>query len=343
MLVNGPSDSCPALGSAPRLILLDRKNCSKTNYNSASYRLLHRGIPVGTILALVLAAISSVFASEGAASPPSQSVSDPAARLRAVLLGSSGQRIICPGCPVEAALRVDATSGEATEILLPYERVNALAAFPSGAATSSEKGKRSQLRVLSAESLAPLGRVEIPGNGQRGVVSPDGYTVYVLSQRPDRGQDSGSETGLWSLLAVDLGTSSVASSYPLVGAAYDLVLRADGGKIFVGVEDKILTFTTSPLTASWFYRSPGKNLRLAVRPRVGEIYSLRGSELAIFPPEPRKQENGGGTDGGDDATRVLKPPTNVNRFGFSPDGRFAVGWTRLDRRSQGPGPRTHRL
>ena len=50
MLVNGPSDSCPALGSAPRLILLDRKNCSKTNYHSASYRLLHRGISKGPAL-----------------------------------------------------------------------------------------------------------------------------------------------------------------------------------------------------------------------------------------------------------------------------------------------------
>lgn len=241
-----------------------------------------------------------------------------------MLLGSSGRAIVCPGCPEEPAIRVDAT-GQSTEIPLPYERVNDIASFPGGdrilAATSSEKGKRSQLLVLSSESLAPLGRVEIPGNGERLVVAPDGYAAFVISHRPARGADA--EAGDWELLAIDLGKSQVASSYPLPSPAFDLALSEDGTRLFVGLEGKIQSFTTAPLTASWFFLSPGRNLRLKVRPRQGEVYVLRDARIAIFPREPRKAAAGEGARD-DDASAVLDTPSHADRFGFSRDGRIAV-------------------
>ena len=252
---------------------------------------------------------------------------DPSQRLRDVLLGTPGQRILCPGCPGEPAIRVDSATGQSTEVPLPYERVNDLAAFPGGdrilAATSSEKGKRSQLLVLSSESLAPLGRVEISGNGERVAVSPDGYTAYVISHRPGHFDSRGEETGEWELLAVDLGKSQTSGSYPLPGPAYDLAITPGGERIFLGLDGKIQSFTTAPLTASWFFRSPGKNRRLMLRPRQGQVYSLRDTELAIFPPEPQKLKEGDAA-GEDDSVRVLNPPVHLDRLGFSPDGRFAV-------------------
>ncbi|HEU5180248.1 MAG TPA: hypothetical protein VFW45_05615 [Candidatus Polarisedimenticolia bacterium] len=274
-------------------------------------------------LLLLVGAIHAGAASEAPAGEP-----DPATRLRAVLLGGNGQRILCPGCPAEPALRFDPDTGQATEVPLPYERVNALAPFPGGdrllAATSSEKGKRSQLLVLSAASLAPLGRVEIPGNGERLAVSPDGYTAYVISHRPGKGDEADPSEGNWDLLAVDLGKSQVASTYRLPSAGYDVTLSADGSRAFVGLDGKIQSFTTSPLTASWFFRSPGRNFRIQVRPRQGHIYSLRDARVAIFPKEPRKPAEGEQAAREDDASRVLEPPSHVDRFGFSPDGRFAV-------------------
>jgi len=229
---------------------------------------------------------------------------DPSQRLRDVLLGAPGQRILCPGCPDEPAVRVDAATGQSTEVPLPYERVNDITPLPGGdrviASTSSEKGKRSQLLILSSESLAPLSRVEISGNGERVIVSPDGYIAYVISHHPGHPGGQDVETGEWELLAVDLGKNRTVASYPLSGAAYDLTVTPGGERIFVGLDGKIQTFVSSPLTASWFFRSPGKNRRLMLRPRQGQIYSLRDSELAIFPPEPQKLKAGDAGVGEDD-------------------------------------------
>jgi hypothetical protein len=264
-----------------------------------------------------------------AASSDFGSSPDPAQRLRDVLLGTPGERILCPGCPDEPAIRVDAATGQSTEVPLPYERVNDIAPMPGGdriiASTSSEKGKRSQLLILSSASLAPVGRVEISGNGERVIVSPNGYLAYVISHHPSRSDSPGDETGEWELLAVDIGKSRTVAAYPLSGAAYDLAITPGGEKIFLGLEDKIQSFTTAPLTASWYFRSPGKNRRIVIRPRQGEVYALRGAALAIFPPEPQKPKVGEETSGDDDAIQVLDSPVHLNRLGFSPDGRFAVG------------------
>jgi hypothetical protein len=283
-------------------------------------QLLRQAVRAAVLFALSCMSIASL--AETGSSP------DPSQRLRDVLLGNPGQRIICPGCPSEPAIRVDTATGQATEVPLPYERVNDLAPFPGGdrilAATSTEKGKRSQLLVLSSESLAPLGRVEISGNGERVAVSPDGYTAYVISHRPGHFDSRGEETGEWELLAVDLGKSRTAASYPLSGPAYDLAIAPGGERVFLGLDGKIQSFTTAPLTASWFFRSPGRNRRLMLRPRQGQVYALRGPELAVFPPEPQKPKEGDTGAGDDDALRVLSPPVHLDRLGFSSDGRFAV-------------------
>jgi len=262
------------------------------------------------------------------ASAQTDGAPDCAQRLRDVLLGTPGQRILCPACPDEPAVRVDTASGQSTEVPLPYERVNDLTPFPGGerilAATSSEKGKRSQLLVLSSESLAPLGRVEISGDGERVIVSPDGYLAYVISRQKGHSGE-GEEDGEWELLAVDLGKNRTVASYPLPGAAYDLAITPGGERVFLGLDGKIQSFLTAPLTASWFFRSPGKNRRLMLRPRQGQIFALRDSELAVFPPEPQKPKAGETGAGNDDAQRVLNPPVHLSRLGFSADGRFAVG------------------
>jgi hypothetical protein len=261
-------------------------------------------------------------------SRPPEADPDLAARLRTILLGGSGAPLLCPRCPEESPIRVDVASGQATEVSLPYQAVNDLVAFPDGkrllAATSSDKGKRSLLLVLSKETLAPLGRVEIPGNGERVVVGPDGYAAYVLSRRPERSEPENPESGSRVLLEVDLGASAVTSAYPLDGIARDLTLTPSGRRLFVALDDRILTFTTSPLTASWLYRSPGQNRALSVRPGKNQLYVLRDSSVAVFGAEPRKEGPSSEKSPDDDALWVLESPTRVDRVGFSPDGRLAV-------------------
>jgi hypothetical protein len=277
------------------------------------------------LLLFVPALLRGSVAAEGAA----PDVARLGVRLREVLLGGPGQPILCPECPSEHAIRVDVASGQATEVPLPYQQVNEIVRFPDGkrvlAATSSDRGKRSLLLVLSADSLAPLGRVEIPGNGERLAIAPDGYSAYVLCHRPGKGEREEPGEGRWQLLVVDLGASAVAETYPLPGPAYDLAV-APGGRLFVAMEDRLQSFTAGPLTASWYYRSPGKNRRIFVRPRRAEIYVLRGPSIAVFDPEPKERSQGeaGGEEPVDDAAQVLDPPAHVDRIGFSDDGRLAA-------------------
>jgi len=250
------------------------------------------------------------------------------ARLREILLGDPGRPVLCPGCPSEPVVRVDVASGLATEVPLPYQQVDEIALFPDGkrilAATSSEKGRRGLLLVLSAESLAPQGRVEIPGNGVRIAIAPDGYSAYVLCHRPRKGLTAEPGEGKWELVVADLGASAVVETYPLPGAAHDLALAPGGERLFVAMKDRVQSFTTGPLTASWYYRSPGDNRRVFVRPRRGEIFLLRGRSIAIFDPEPEGRSGESPADEADDAAGVLETPAHVDRIGFSADGRLAV-------------------
>jgi len=92
----------------------------------------------------------------------------------------------------------------------------------------------------------------------------------------------------------------------------------------VAMNDRVQSFTTGPLTASWYYRSPGDNHRVFVRPRRGEVYVLRGPSIAVFDPEPKGRSGESPADEADDAARVLDTPAHVDRIGFSADGRLAV-------------------
>ncbi len=250
------------------------------------------------------------------------------ARLREILLGGPGQPILCPGCPSEPAIRVDVASGLATEVPLPYRQIHSIAPFPDGkrilAATSPEKGKGGLLLVLSAESLAPQGRVEIPGNGVRIAIAPDGYSAYVLCHRPGRRPAADPDEGRWELVVANLGTSAVTETYPLPEAAHDLALAPGGGRLFVALKDRVQSFTTGPLTASWYYRSPGDNRRLFLRPPRGDLFLLRGPSIAIFEPEPKGRPGKSPADAADDAAGILETPAHVDRIGFSADGRLAV-------------------
>ncbi len=278
--------------------------------------------------ALFLAAALATLAAAGTPEGGGPDAAKLGVRLREVLLGRPDRVVTCPGCPDERALKVEISSGQATELPLPYEKLTAIVEFPDGkrllAATLSEKGKRGLLLVLSAESLAPLGRVEIPGIGERVAIAPSEYAAYVLCRRPGRGRADDPEAGDWALLTVDLGASRVAETYPLSTAPSDLALAPDG-RLFVALKDRIQSFITAPLTPSWYFRSPGETRRIFVRPRPAEIYALREKSIAIFPALPGAstgKEKGGETM--DDAVWVIDPPTHVDRLGFSPDGHMAV-------------------
>lgn len=281
--------------------------------------------PRGALLGGVLLCFWATLA------PPADASGEEAERvggkLREILLGGPGEQLGCPRCPDEPPVRVDAATGRAIEVPLPYQEVNDIATSVDRKriflATSSEKRKRSLLLVLSAGSLSPLGRVEIPGNGRRILVSPDGYFAYLLCQRPARGAAGEGEAGQWELLGVDLGASAVVESYPLPGPATDLALSTGGERLFVSQPNRVQSFTTRPLTASWFHRSPGDNRRMAVRPRRGDLYVLRDSSVAIFEPRSRPP-SAEETSSGDDASKVLAAPIRVDRIAFSRDGRLAV-------------------
>ena len=286
-----------------------------------------RKVGAGSALLLLLS-VPTLFGWSVAAEEAGPDVAGIGVRLREILLGRPGQPILCPGCPSEPAIRVDVASGQATEVSLPYQQVNQIALFPDGkrilAATSSDRGKRSLLLILSAESLAPLGRVEIPGNGERLAIAPDGYSAYVLCHRPGKSPAAEPGEGRWELVVADLGSSAVTETYPLPGPAYDLALAPGGGRLFVAMDDRLQSFTTGPLTASWYFRSPGNNRRIFVRPRRGEVYVLRGPSIALFEPEPKGRPEGPPVEVADDAAQVLDTPVHVDRVGFSPDGRLAV-------------------
>jgi len=251
------------------------------------------------------------------------------ADLREILFGSASQTLVCSGCPVEPPLRVNTATGFATEVPLPYSQVNDLALFPDRRrvllTTSSKNGKQSLLLVLSSESLAPLGRVQIPGNGRRLLVSPDGYFAYVLVQQPEKGRAGEEKTsGRWELLGVDLGASTVSGTYPLGAPASTLALAPGGERVFVALQDRIQSFTTRPLTASWYFRSPGDNREMAVRPFTGELFVLRGSSVAIFDPGLQGRHGEESDDKKDDAALILTAPTHIDRIAFSANGRLAV-------------------
>jgi hypothetical protein len=280
----------------------------------------------GTAVALLVAAALPGGEPGAASGGPDSEASKIGAELREVLLGR-GEPILCPGCPAEPPIRVDVASGLSTEVSLPYERIDQVAIFPDGkrilAAVSSEKGKHGLLLVLSTQTLAPLGRLDLPGIGDRLAVFPDGYSAAVLCHRAGRGRSAGQEEERSELVIVDLGRSAVKESFPLPKAAYDLAISENAGRIFVGMEDRLLSFTTAPLSASWFYRSPGVNRRVWVRPRQGEIYVLRDSSIAVFPAAPKANpEDSSARD--DDAAAVLQPPLRLDRLRFSDDGRAAV-------------------
>jgi len=250
-------------------------------------------------------------------------------RLREILLGDAGQVLFCPGCPEDRPVRVDVGTGLATQVPLPYYRVNDLALLPDRkrflAATSSERGKQSLLVILAVDSLAPLGRVEIPGNGLRVAPARDGYFAYVLCHRPERGRIDEDDSGQWELLGVDLGASAVTETYPLSAPATSLALTPDGDRLYLAMRDRVLSFTTRPLTASWYYRSPGENRNLAVRPGKGQVFVLREAEIAVFEPGRRKPSGEAGqNDGGDDAARTLSLSLRLERIAFSADGALAV-------------------
>ncbi|HUD71824.1 MAG TPA: hypothetical protein VMQ62_07655 [Dongiaceae bacterium] len=133
------------------------------------------------------------------------------------------------------------------------------------------------------------------------------------------------QTGRAWVHDIDFHAGRVAESTFVQGTVRGLAVEPDGSRLFAGLDDRVLSFTTHPLVTSWHYRSPGPNGPLAISPDGGILAALRGTALALFdareiaartPTERRGRA--------DDATRVVLLDRPAHGVAFSDDGRLVA-------------------
>ncbi|HKQ98763.1 MAG TPA: hypothetical protein VJV75_12875, partial [Candidatus Polarisedimenticolia bacterium] len=81
---------------------------------------------------------------------------------------------------------------------------------------------------------------------------------------------------------IDFHGGRVADSTFLPGSVRGLAVEPGGGRLFAGIDDRVLSLTTSPLVTSWHYRSPGPNGPLAIAPDGRVLAAVRGAAVALF-------------------------------------------------------------
>jgi hypothetical protein len=144
--------------------------------------------------------------------------------------------------------------------------------------------------------------------------------AYVLAHR--RGLDRSG--GTHRVHRVDLGSGTVTGSAALPGTASSLAVPATGDRVFVAMDDRILTLSTARrLAVSWHYRSPGPNSALAFAPGGGLLFAARGPQVAVFDSRliaARGARERQARD--DDATAVLPLPFAATSLLVSDDGRL---------------------
>ncbi|HET6278391.1 MAG TPA: hypothetical protein VFG08_06390, partial [Candidatus Polarisedimenticolia bacterium] len=84
--------------------------------------------------------------------------------------------------------------------------------------------------------------------------------------------------------AVDPEAGEVIGTTLLDRAATGLVVAPNGSRLFVSFENRIQSYTTSPLLTSWHYRSPGMNGGLYFPPAGNVLYAIRKGGVALFDP-----------------------------------------------------------
>ena len=237
----------------------------------------------------------------------------------------------------EATVRPESIPWQAINDLVAFDGGNRLLLLTAGPSQAADRRRRSGLAVVldsSGPALKALHQVPFDGVGLRGAVTPDGRRAYILATRAEEsagkparhGRSEGPVARSW-LHEIDLRAGRVTDSDVLGVAALSLAVDPDGRRIYVAGVDRILSYTTSPLVSSWYYRSPGLNLGLAFRRGGDVLYAARGREVALFDPRliaARTEEERRAHP--DDATGVLPVAHEVAAILFSADGLFGVAF-----------------
>jgi len=174
----------------------------------------------------------------------------------------------------------------------------------------------------SAPGVPPL-RLHFPGEGLRTAASTAG-AAYVLAHEGGGKPAEGKQGQTW-IHRLDLEAGQVTASTAIDRPGSALAIDPDGRRLYLAEEGRIRSFTTSPLAASWHYRSPGVNRALAVRPETHIVYVARAREIAVFDPNAvRAPGEGDPPDRPDDASAVIGLSSEPAGLRFSDDGRLLL-------------------
>ena len=206
--------------------------------------------------------------------------------------------------------------------VLPLDEGRALLVEPAEPPPGKQKEKKAREGEAVVIGLGGSGAergaaVSVEGVPSAAAVAPDGTRAYVLSWRGAPG-DQG--TRGW-LHAIDVDRGEVTDSSLLSAPAFGLATDGAGGRLYLGLKDRIQTYGANPMRVSWQYRSPGQNGPIAAAPQADLLAVGRGAEVALFDParlsaftaEERRARR-------DDATTVATLPFAVTRLAWSEDG-----------------------
>ena len=213
--------------------------------------------------------------------------------------------------------------------VLPLDEGRVLLVEPAAQPAGKQKEKKVREGEAVVVGLAEAGAsrgavVPFEGAPSAAAVAPDGRRAYVVSWRGVPGE-SGSRG--W-LHAIDVDQAKAADSSLLSAPAFGLATDKAGGRLYLGLKDRIQTYGADPVRVSWQYRSPGQNGPMALAPEADVLAVGRGAEVALFDPsrlqavgpEERRARK-------DDATTVATLPFVVTRLFWSEDGSLlaAIG------------------
>ena len=279
-----------------------------------------RSLPASTLVVLGLCLVLQA--------PSGASESGGGTGLR--LLASEGALFFWDGAstelrPAPAGL---ASAPPGFRAVLPLDEGRVLLVEPADQPPGKQKEKKAREGEAVVVGLAEAGAargavVAFEGAPSAAAVSPDGRRAYVVSWRgtPESG-------GRGWLHAIDVDQGAVADSSLLSAPAFGLAADKAGGRLYLGLKDRIQTYGADPVRVSWQYRSPGQNGPLALSPEADLLAVGRGSEVALFDPA-RLQAIGADERRArkDDATTVASVPFVVTRLVWSEDGSLlaAIG------------------
>jgi hypothetical protein len=166
----------------------------------------------------------------------------------------------------------------------------------------------------------------VPGSVAFLLAAPGGRTAYVVVERGEV-EEAGRprRVGRFSLSAVDLdgggAGGAVSVEAPVLGASLD----AGGGRVYLGMADKVRSFRTNPLRSSWQLRSPGPNHLILPVGTGADLLVARGSEVALLSPDrlPGRDPNTGSFPR-DDAFAVVDLPFAPAFLAASTNGAVAA-------------------